>query len=447
MQLVAGQLNKVLVENIVRTHVDNCHEVIAIVPYCSSTLLFDICHDAGKKLTFYGRLDNSIPVTSSALRWFLQQTSTNYTCFLMNRVLHAKIIWLRGEGVYIGSANLTASAWRSNIEVGTFLTEEELNEQGCLDDLANIADEVHRLSSPLTRELYDFVVELEKKDSALAPSRSQLSKWFNENCTIKETPSLASVNTGKAAERNQEKFLKEWNETLELLRTIARKLRDYRPSWIETEVPDGVHVDQFLHAFYYRKVRQGTRQPFDEWFEQNKHNPDRALIEQMQWWQTGDYPFESEANFIHDWAPSSKLLLARDKVLTLSEEDFSLLCTQVHAVRDHAIKLSNRMLGLPGDSSSIAEKTEAFGRWLYGQTTAHQKSVLATIEFVLYGGESAGLSQRLWIATKDEKWKIDHLGLSSLGEMVGWAMPDTFPPRNSRTSKALRALGYNVAVY
>ncbi|WP_371200120.1 phospholipase, partial [Ectothiorhodospira sp. PHS-1] len=37
-------------------------------------------------------------------------------------------------------------------------------------------------------------------------------------------------------------------------------------------------------------------------------------------------------------------------------------------------------------------------------------------------------------------------GLSSLGEIVGWARPDEFPPRNMRTSKGLRALGYNVRI-
>ena len=34
----------------------------------------------------------------------------------------------------------------------------------------------------------------------------------------------------------------------------------------------------------------------------------------------------------------------------------------------------------------------------------------------------------------------------TLGEIVGWANPDLFPPRNMRTSKSLRALGYDVKV-
>lgn len=43
-------------------------------------------------------------------------------------------------------------------------------------------------------------------------------------------------------------------------------------------------------------------------------------------------------------------------------------------------------------------------------------------------------------------WAIPHVSLSSLGEIVVWARPDEFPPRNMQTSKGLRALGYNVRI-
>jgi hypothetical protein len=39
---------------------------------------------------------------------------------------------------------------------------------------------------------------------------------------------------------------------------------------------------------------------------------------------------------------------------------------------------------------------------------------------------------------------VNHLGISALGELVGWALPDKFPPKNNRTSKALYALGNQV---
>jgi hypothetical protein len=72
---------------------------------------------------------------------------------------------------------------------------------------------------------------------------------------------------------------------------------------------------------------------------------------------------------------------------------------------------------------------------------------LQVIHYVLYGGTDETLPIRLWEATTDGPWRIEHLGISALGELVGWALPDKFPPRNNRTSKSLRSLGFPVAVH
>jgi hypothetical protein len=53
----------------------------------------------------------------------------------------------------------------------------------------------------------------------------------------------------------------------------------------------------------------------------------------------------------------------------------------------------------------------------------------------------------MWDALTDSRRKVELLGVSSLGEIVGWALPDLYPPRNGRTSKSLRSLGYDVRVH
>ncbi len=59
---------------------------------------------------------------------------------------------------------------------------------------------------------------------------------------------------------------------------------------------------------------------------------------------------------------------------------------------------------------------------------------------------AGSVSARLWNAIRSDDWAIPHVSLSSLGEIVVWARPDEFPPRNMQTSKGLRALGYNVRI-
>jgi len=65
----------------------------------------------------------------------------------------------------------------------------------------------------------------------------------------------------------------------------------------------------------------------------------------------------------------------------------------------------------------------------------------------MHGGPTELLPERLCQGVNDPKWKIDGLGISALGEIVGWALPEQFPPRNGRTSKALKSLGYDVTVH
>lgn len=69
------------------------------------------------------------------------------------------------------------------------------------------------------------------------------------------------------------------------------------------------------------------------------------------------------------------------------------------------------------------------------------------LHYVLYGGKDSEISERLYDAAKEPKYRIRRYGLNSIAEVVGWALPGVVPPRNGRTSKALRALGYPVKVY
>jgi hypothetical protein len=451
VRFVGGKLNSNVLEQVVREALRDCSEVLAIVAYCDSTRLFDLCKEAGKRVSFYGRLDYRVPVTSQVLNWFLYQCSPNYSCYLLRSGsaggLHAKIIWLKGEGVYIGSANLTDRGWFDNIEGGLFLTEEELDDQDILNNIDALVETVHKSSTPISKEITEFVVELEKKRLRSRGDESEIWKWFSKNCRLPETPSVILASTSKEDDSRRTAFIQEWDETLQLLRNMAVRLRDYRPVWVDNGVPDGVHLDQFLHAYYYLRVREAPREPFDEHFERNRKDPEAALVKGMQWWQTGEYPHNRESQFIHEWAPSSRAFLTNDRIGELSETEFAQLCTQVHAIRDHAIKQDNTLLSLPNGSYSTDVKTRTFGKWLFRQRSRENKSVLETIHYVLYGGTHPNLASRLWNATHGAVWRIPHFSINSLGEIVGWAMPDVFPPRNSRTSKALRALGNPVRVY
>ena len=116
-------------------------------------------------------------------------------------------------------------------------------------------------------------------------------------------------------------------------------------------------------------------------------------------------------------------------------------------MRDHSRRVSNAELNIPeGQNNSSEERIRLFAEFVWKQRSGSGKTILQNWYYVLYGGESARIPERIFESVTSEEWKISHCGLSTIGEVVGWAVPDLYPPCNQRTRKALVALGYVVKV-
>jgi phosphatidylserine/phosphatidylglycerophosphate/cardiolipin synthase-like enzyme len=152
MRLVMGGINGHYLRNIIEAYVKQTEEVLAAVAYATdSSLLFDWCWDNKIALKFYGRLDDGVAVTVPILSTFLKRKSAQFVCRLVQHH-HAKVIWWRGVGVYVGSANLTGSAWYKNVEAGCFFMEDEIDEN-MAGDLLELFRVLEEHSTPLTDEL------------------------------------------------------------------------------------------------------------------------------------------------------------------------------------------------------------------------------------------------------------------------------------------------------
>ena len=148
-------------------------------------------------------------------------------------------------------------------------------------------------------------------------------------------------------------------------------------------------------------------------------------------------------------APFLRSALAEDSLRAMGYAQFQNLCMGVHAIKDYARRVPNKAVALPDDGVryTIPEKVAALSRRIWSDRSSDGSRVRDLLRYLLYGGSSEQLPERLWHGVNDPKWKIDGLGISTLGEIVGWALPEQFPPRNGRTSKALRSLGYDVTVH
>jgi hypothetical protein len=135
---------------------------------------------------------------------------------------------------------------------------------------------------------------------------------------------LVFVDTRRSSEKRFHKFEQDWNDTLQVMRAIAARgsAPGMKPSWIDELVAHGVQADQFLHAYYYKQVKDGYRHPYEEFFARNSKNPELALRDTWDWWHAADFDHSFEERTIYGWSPRLQGLLARDRILKLTEGDF-----------------------------------------------------------------------------------------------------------------------------
>lgn len=446
MRLIMSGINGNYLRNITENSVHDTEEVLAAVAYATdASLLFDWCWQHKIPLKFYGRLDDSVAVTIPILSTFLSKRSANFVCRLVQHH-HAKVIWWRGVGAYIGSANLTDSAWYRNVEAGCFFPEAEINDE-MANDLLCLFATLDAHATPLTEEL---LAEMKRRANAIGLAETD-SKSFWNSPSFTKWPGLVQTAPKSANDRKRQAFLEEWHSTLQDLRDIGTKVSmpENRPSWISDSAPTGAQADQFLHAHYYQRTFHERKANYAAFFEQNKSRRNEALVEALDWWRRLPKAPSSEDETLNATAPFLRSALAEERLAAMTYDQFQRICMGVHAIKDYARRVPNNAVGLPdnGTRYTIPEKVAALSRRIWNDRTSIGTSVNGLFLYIIYGGPDEQLPERLWQAVTDSKWKLDGLGISALGELVGWALPDRFPPRNGRTSKALRSLGYDVTVH
>ncbi len=422
--------------------------VKAAIAYGSdSETLIENCRQYQRRLDIWMWYDHTVPVSPVLLENLLKSTNQNIFCYLIPDVHHAKTIWWKGYGVYIGSANLTDRAWMTNIEAGIFFSEEELENSGGLQQVANFFEYLESLEAtfPLTQEIIDEQKELDKE-------RRKLLKNLENAAKSKRRKPLwngpAFVDKKQSAEKRKESFLREWENGLTVLREIASIVEEHRPRWLRPNTPISWQADQFLHAYYYNEVTGSGGHPYEKFHGNNRSNPGAALKRALGWWKSRPTaPSEEDLN-LYERAPVIRELLEPERLETLTKDELIRIIWANHSTKDHVSKLPASMLGLPnGVVAKLPDRVERFADWLSNQRNERGQGFKDLLKYVLYGGRKEDLPNRLFEAQNDPARKIAHIGINQLAELAGWAQPDWFPPRNGRTSKSLRALGYDVKVY
>lgn len=455
MEIVGGGINGNYLRNYLLNAPDDIAWVKAAVAYANvSEELLGFCVNNKLPFTFYGRMDSTVPVETRLLEKFLK-LGPIFQCKLVLDYFHPKVIWFEGYGAYIGSANLTSRAWYDNIEYGVWFNSDELIKFGVVDELNELFSKVDSVSEVLTNELLVKIREAEnnRQNSGLEKTRQGLELSFKNNIgplLSKNFSGLTRFSKKDAKTKRKMNFMAEWTSTLTLLRKMATEVvkDENRPKWVSKEAPSGVQVDQFLHAYYYSEIKPGQKSKHEEFHLVNQSNTEVAIEKAMKWWAGLEKPVDEEDIFINEKAPFIFDHLKKSKLLDLTVEEFTEVLSRINAFRTAARQTTNDELDLEaGTKLKIEDRIRMVTEWLFEQRAPNGTGPKEVLFYVLYGGAKENITDRIWNAAFGENWHIPRMGLSTIGEIVGWAAPDSFPPRNGRTSKALYALGYDVTLY
>lgn len=445
MRLILNGINGHYLQNVTMNCACQTRKVVAAVAYATNDLLlFDWCLKNNIPLLFYGRLDQDVAVSVRILDKFLSKKSPIFECKLVQHH-HAKLIRWYGAGVYIGSANLTDSAWNKNIEAGCYFSEDEVTEE-MDNDIESLFEKLNEHSTSLTKELF----ELMKNRQKVVDKNIHSSREFWANSLLKEWSGLVYTSPKNAKERARVKFLEEWYSTLQYLRDIGDRIshQSNRPLWIGENVPSCAQADQFLHAHYYNRTFDGKTAMFEEHFKKNKDQKEAALSEAIEWWRQLPEAPTGEDDALNIATPFIKEALSEKNLPNLDRETFKQVYQYIHAGIEFAKRVNNSRINLPREEKyTVDVKIDALANKIWDALSKGGYSIKEVIRFVLYEEPSGKLPERIWLAYNDPKWKIECVGISTLGELAGWALPDIYPPRNGRTSKSLRSLGYDVRVH
>lgn len=460
MRAVMGELNGVRLLELMQAATGRCHRVTATVAYATDNNPFlEYCIDHGILVEFIGLLDEDEAVALPVLQRLLRAGPLKVNARVVKGHFHSKIIWWHGFGAYIGSANLTHSAWFSNVECGVFLEEGEILGTSLQMDLELQFDYLRSQSVPVTTELLEALSKLASVNAAAYRAKQNAASQF-QLVTHGIARHLGLAGYGPPTQTTAfTRFTAEWNKTLELLRGLSREFSKLglRPHWVSPEADPTVHFDQFLHAYYYVRLREDrevedSRRSADlvnQAFERHRHEPAAALREAAHWWASLDEAPYGEAVFIGETTPWLRKMFGPERMAAWTLSEFQQVLFEVHAFKTHARQVRNTDFGLPKDhQESARDRSDRLAKWLWEQPReATQNHVLELLQHLLWGTQPASMVERLWNVTTDDAWRYDHLGPSSLGEAIGWARPDRYPPRNNRTNKALRSLGHDVRLF
>lgn len=394
-----------------------CNVYIAVA-FFTETEVVERLLEKGCRIRLVVRL--GFPTSPSALDRIIKTPGIEVRYFT-DTSFHPKIYLFGNHTALVGSANLTKKAITVNQEVVVSLGSDDPR----MNELAVLFLDYWSQAKVLTEEaIKDYRVILAKYDHL----RAEEDRLENEVLNKLGRVVAGNITRDKVKVSKENIFLEEFRKTYQECVSAFNLIRSIYERYGKRKVPPEsiplrLEIDSFISF-----VRE-THATVDAWMSTpmlTGSEQEKVIEKLVAEWHETPWPY-FETTIVREKYPRLlNVFGSAAQIEAANDDDLFEALTVVHSFGD---RFRFFLGGLPTWKKVFLKANEP-------------KRTRASLSYLLYG--PGKVEERMANVIYSPDYKLNEFGQANVQEIVGWCNNEDLPVVNSRTTKVLRYLGFNV---
>lgn len=362
------------------------------------------------------------PATSPVALQKLITRSNIHIRYFTSSAFHSKLYIFGDKSALVGSANLTQSGMNSNREICVEIPRED----EAFDNLVLLFQSYWSQAEALDADTLKKYTDLYSMYGG-KPVDNLLEGKVKEK--FGDIVPAEGIVVGKKKPSKEKVFLSDYRRTYQEFLSAFEEVKelftaDGRRQQPESVVPIRIEIDQFF-SFIRETYTKG-----DSYLDE----PIRAVEDRKSFVRSKlDDWFNQRWKYLDEKIP---IHIPRLKCLSSSENIESASLETILDALDVCHSFHDRLRFYPGGHETHVEEFRKVN---------DVKQIKRVITYLLHGKDD--YITRMGNCIFAPEYKLNQFGRSAAQELLGWVNKEDIPICNSRTVKALRYLGYSVAVF
>lgn len=418
MRVYSNSSAKDIIRNGFYNNLDGVIDVSLASPFFTNSDLVKEILERGRTVRLIVVL---CPATSpTELQRIINCKNIHIRYFTSNK-FHSKLYIFGDKTALVGSANLTQSGMNSNSEICVEVPRSD----DAFDTLVLLFQSYWTQAEALDEQALIKFSKLFKGycktgESAL---EAKIKEQFGEVVPVE------GIVVGKKKPTKDKIFLSDYKRTYQEFLSAFKEVReiyvtDGRRQHPEGMVPVRIEIDQFLSFIreYHAKGDSYQNEPL-----RNEYDRIEFVKSKLNEWFNQRWTYLDEKIPLH--LPRLRRLASIEDIERASFEEIGDAVAVCHSFYDRKRFFSG------GHTTHLEEFRKS----------NDLKQIKKVLGYLLYGKDDYITRMGNCIFTPE--FKLNQFGRSGVQELLGWVNKEDIPICNSRTVKALRYLGYKVAVF